>query len=110
MAVMLGPVERSGRQPDDRPSVQFQPPILCNFTPPLTASLHVPFASMLASGATASPAVQLTISAEATNVKHRWCQDSRILARSVVGESLTSPNHSTSLRLKTMRPGMQGWL
>jgi hypothetical protein len=36
MAVMLGPVERSGRQPDDRPSVQFQPPILCNFTPPLT--------------------------------------------------------------------------
>jgi hypothetical protein len=37
MAVMLGPVERSGRQPDDRPSVQFQPPILCNFTPPLTA-------------------------------------------------------------------------
>jgi hypothetical protein len=38
MAVMLGPVERSGRQPDDRPSVQFQPPILCNFTPPLTAS------------------------------------------------------------------------
>jgi len=37
MAVMLRPVERSGRQPDDRPSVQFQPPILCNFTPPLTA-------------------------------------------------------------------------
>jgi len=36
MAVMLRPVERSGRQPDDRPSVQFQPPILCNFTPPLT--------------------------------------------------------------------------
>jgi hypothetical protein len=38
MAVMLGPVERSGRQPDDRPSVQFQPPILCNFTPPLTGN------------------------------------------------------------------------
>jgi hypothetical protein len=38
MAVMLGPVERSGRQPDDRPSVQFQPPILCNFTPPLTVA------------------------------------------------------------------------
>jgi hypothetical protein len=38
MAVMLGPVERSGRQPDDRPSVQFQPPILCNFTPPLTST------------------------------------------------------------------------
>jgi hypothetical protein len=36
MAVMLGPVERSGRQPDDRPSVLSQPPILCNFTPPLT--------------------------------------------------------------------------
>jgi hypothetical protein len=43
MAVTLGPVERSGRQPDDRPSVQFQPPILCNFTPPLTdAVAHSP--------------------------------------------------------------------
>jgi hypothetical protein len=43
MAVMLRPVERSGRQPDDRPSVQFQPPILCNFTPPLTRERGVTF-------------------------------------------------------------------
>jgi hypothetical protein len=47
MAVMLGPVERSGRQPDDRPSVQFQPPILCNFTPPLTAMAFPARAGMI---------------------------------------------------------------
>ena len=41
MAVMLADRRRSGRQPDNRPSVQFQPPILCNFTPPLTTMFPV---------------------------------------------------------------------